>query len=68
RAEALGVEMEAVGVAERAERLVIVAVASFLSVVWLDALYWAVILLALLTGFTVLQRVIHFARASKSRE
>ncbi|UCC33722.1 MAG: CDP-alcohol phosphatidyltransferase family protein [Candidatus Bathyarchaeota archaeon] len=68
RAEALGVEMEAVGVAERAERLVIVAAASFLSVFWPDALYWAVILLALLTSFTVLQRVAHFVRASKNKE
>ena len=68
RAEALGVEMEAVGVAERAERLIILATASFLSVVWLEALNWAVIVLAVLTSLTVLQRVIYFLRASKSRE
>ncbi|MFQ5758819.1 MAG: archaetidylinositol phosphate synthase [Candidatus Bathyarchaeia archaeon] len=68
RAEALGVEMEAVGVAERAERLIILATASFLSVVWLEALNWAVIVLAVLTSLTVLQRVVYFLRASKSRE
>lgn len=68
RAEALGVEMEAVGVAERAERLIILAAASFLNIIWLDALYWAVILLALLASLTVLQRVAHFLRVSKSRE
>ena len=68
RAEALGAEMEAIGVAERPERLIILAVASFFSVVWLEALYWAVIILALLTSLTVLQRVIYFLRASKNRE
>jgi len=68
RAEALGAEMEAIGVAERPERLIILAVASFFSIVWLEALYWAVIVLALLTSLTVLQRVIYFLRASKNRE
>jgi len=66
RAEALGVEMEAVGVTERAERLIILAAASFLSLIWAEALSWAVILLALLTSLTVLQRVAHFLRASKT--
>jgi archaetidylinositol phosphate synthase len=68
RAEALGVEMEAVGVAERAERLIILAAASFLNIIWSGALYWTVILLALLTGFTVLQRVAYFLGTSKNRE
>lgn len=68
RAEALGVEMEAIGVAERAERLVILATASLLSSVWLEALNWAVILLAVLTGLTVLQRLVYFLRATKSGE
>lgn len=68
RAEALGVEMEAVGVAERAERLIILAAASFLSIVWLDVLNWAVIILAVLTGLTVLQRVTYFLRVTKSGE
>ncbi len=67
RAEALGVEMEAVGIAERAERLIILATASFLSVVWSEALNWAVIVMAVLTSLTVLQRVIHFLRASTRR-
>jgi archaetidylinositol phosphate synthase len=65
KAEALGVEMEAVGVAERAERLIILVAASFLSVVYLEALNLAVIVLGILTSLTVLQRVVHFIRASK---
>lgn len=68
KAEALGVEMEAVGIAERAERLIILAAASFLSVVYLEALNLAVIVLGILTSLTVLQRVVHFIRASKPRK
>jgi len=68
KAEALGVEMEAVGVAERAERLIILAAASFLSVVYLEALNLAVIVLGILTSLTVLQRVVHFIGASKPRK
>ncbi len=68
KAEALGVEMEAVGLAERAERLIILAAASFLSVVYLEALNLAVIVLGILTSLTVLQRVVHFIRASKPRK
>ena len=67
RAESAGVKMEAVGVAERAERLIILATASFISVVWLDALSWSVIILAVLTNLTVLQRVIYFSKASQEK-
>ena len=64
RAEAAGVKMEAVGIAERAERILILAMASLLSIVWLEALNWTVIILAFLTNLTVLQRAVHFYRAS----
>lgn len=67
RSEALGVEMEAVGIAERAERLIILAIAGFLSAIWLEALSWGVICLAILTNITVLQRVIHFLRCSTEK-
>lgn len=68
RAEAAGVKMETVGIAERAERLVILAIASFLSIAWREALSWGVIVLAILTNLTVLQRVIYFRTASKRKE
>ena len=68
RAEAEGVRMEAVGVAERAERLIILAIASFLSVAWREALSWGVIILAVITNLTVLQRVIYFHTASQRKE
>jgi len=68
RAEAAGVKMEAVGIAERAERLIILAIASFLSVAWLEALSLGIIILAVITNLTVLQRVIYFHTASQKKE
>ena len=68
RAEAARVKMETVGIAERAERLMILAIASFLSLVWLEALSWAVILLSVLTHLTVLQRIVYFRKASQQKE
>ncbi len=65
RAEAAGVKMESVGLAERAERLVLLALASFLSFVWLEALSWGVLVLAILTNLTVIQRAIYFRKASQ---
>ena len=65
RAEATGVKMEAVGVAERAERLIILTIASFLGIVWLETLNFGIILLAILSNLTVLQRVVYFYKASK---
>jgi len=56
--------METVGIAERADRLVILAIASFLSIAWPEALSWGVLVLAILTNLTVLQRVIYFHKAS----
>ena len=67
RAEAAGVKMESVGLAERAERIVIVVVASFLSYVWIDALNWSILLLAILTNLTVVQRALYFYKAVKSK-
>jgi len=65
RAEAAGVKMESVGLAERAERLVLLALASFLSFFWLEALGWGVLVLAILTNLTVIQRAIYFRKASQ---
>ncbi len=68
RAEAAGAKMEAVGLAERAERIIILVLASFLSVLWRDALRWSIVLLAILTNLTVLQRAVHFRKASQKRK
>ena len=68
RAEAAGVKMETVGLMERAERIIILVVASFLTLAWKDALQWGIILLAVLTNLTVLQRVIYFRKASQKEQ
>jgi len=68
KAEAKEVKMEAVGVTERAERILIIVIASFLTIVWLEALSWGVIVLAILANLTVLQRAIHFYKASQQKE
>jgi archaetidylinositol phosphate synthase len=67
RAEAAGVKMETVGLAERAERIIILVAASLLSLVWLDALRWSIALLAVLTNLTVIQRVLYFRKASQKK-
>ena len=67
RAEAAGVKMETVGLAERAERIIILVVASLLSLMWFDALRWSVALLAVLTNATVIQRLVYFRKASKKK-
>ncbi|MBS7638269.1 CDP-alcohol phosphatidyltransferase family protein [Candidatus Bathyarchaeota archaeon] len=60
RAEASGVDMRAVGLAERAERILILSTATLLSYLNGEAIGWGVALLALLSHITVLQRVLHF--------
>ena len=57
RAEAAGLKMESVGLAERAERMLILAAVSVAAFFWLPALGYGVAVLALLSNFTVLQRV-----------
>ncbi len=61
RAESLGVQMATIGLAERAERLIILIVASLIAVITSpnQVMEVAVILLAILTHFTVVQRVIY---------
>lgn len=68
RAEAAGVKMETVGLAERAERIIVIVVASFLNLLWADALRWSVLLLAVLTNLTVMQRAVYFWKASRKKE
>ena len=68
RAEAAGIKMESVGIAERAERMLILAVASLAAIFWLPALNWGIIVLAVLSNFTVLQRGLHAYRWLKKKE
>lgn len=68
RAEAAGIKMESVGLAERAERMLILAVASIAAFFWLPSLNWGIIVLAILSNFTVLQRGLHAYRWLKKKK
>lgn len=68
RAEAASVKMETIGIAERAERIIILAAASLIEPFLVNAIEAAIILLAVLTNLTVLQRSIHAYKALKERE
>ena len=56
RAEAAKIEMESVGIAERAERMLILSISSIVAIFWLQALEIGILLIAVLSNFTVLQR------------
>lgn len=60
RAEAAGVSMASIGVAERAERMIILAAATILSHFKMEFIEWGVILIGVLSHITVLQRVVYF--------
>jgi len=67
RAEMENVKMENIGIAERAERILIIVVASFANIFWQSALNVSIILLAFLTHLTVIQRIIYFYKKLKIR-
>ena len=65
RAEATGLKMESVGFAERAERMLILAVISIIGYFWLPAVGYGIVVLAFLANLTVVQRMIHVFRMLK---
>ncbi len=65
RAEVIGVKMESVGIAERAERMLILGAVSIIGFFWLPALGYGVALIAILSIVTVLQRVLHVYKQLK---
>ncbi len=67
RAEAAGIKMESVGLAERAERMLILAAVSLIAFYWLPALGIGIFLLAVLSNFTVIQRVFHVHKELKKK-
>ena len=68
RAEAAGIKMETVGLAERAERMLILAVVSIVAFFWLPTLGYGIALLAVLSNFTVIQRVLYVYKELKKRQ
>ncbi len=67
RAEAAGLKMESVGLAERAERMLILAVVTLIAFFWLSVLGYGVALLAILSNLTVIQRVIYVFNELKKK-
>jgi archaetidylinositol phosphate synthase len=69
RAEAAGFKMESIGLAERAERMLILALASLVAIFWqpTTVMNAAIILLAVLTNLTVLQRSLYVYGKSKKK-
>jgi archaetidylinositol phosphate synthase len=68
RSEAAGVSMLAVGLAERAERMMLLVVATFGSYFRVELLNYGIIALAILSNLTVLQRVFYFLNEVKKRD
>jgi archaetidylinositol phosphate synthase len=64
RAEAAGMKMETIGLAERAERMIILLAATLIAFFWepQTIMNWSIILLAVLSNLTVLQRSFYVYR------
>ena len=67
RAEAIGIKMEAVGLAERAERMLILAAISIFAYFWLSLLGYGIAVLAVLSNFTVIQRALYVYKELKKK-
>ena len=59
RAEAAGIKMESVGIAERAERMIILAIATIATIFWSPAINIGIIVLGMLSHLTIFQRIMH---------
>ncbi len=68
RAEAAGIKMESVGIAERAERMLILAIVTIIGYFWLPAIGWGIALLAVLANVTVAQRMLHVYKELKKEK
>lgn len=62
RAEAEGVKMAGIGLAERAERMIFLALCAILSYWWFTVMNWSVLILGILSHLTVIQRGLYFKK------
>lgn len=60
KSESSGVPMASIGLAERAERMILLAVFSFGALYNVEILGYGIIILGILANFTVIQRVFYF--------
>jgi archaetidylinositol phosphate synthase len=56
RAESLGVDLKGIGIGERAERLLILAIIGMIPIP--GAMHWALTLVSIIAGITIIQRMI----------
>ena len=68
RAEAAGIKMESIGLAERAERMLILAGVSLVGFFWLPAVGYGIAVLAVLSNLTVIQRALHVYHELKKKK
>jgi len=70
KAEAAGIKMESVGLAERAERIIILLAASLTALFWqpTTVMNAGIILLVVFSNLTVLQRSLHVYGKTKKKE
>ena len=57
RAESLGIELEGVGIGERAERLLILSICGFIPIS--ESIQWGVIIIILISAFSFIQRFMY---------
>ncbi|MEM2431599.1 MAG: CDP-alcohol phosphatidyltransferase family protein [Candidatus Bathyarchaeia archaeon] len=69
RSEAAGIPMESIGLVERAERILIIAVASAINIILpeISSLNIGTIILALASNITVIQRALYFSKRALSK-
>jgi archaetidylinositol phosphate synthase len=68
RAEASGLKMESVGLAERAERMLILAAASIVAFFYMPALLYGLAVIAILANLTVIQRIVYVYKELKKEK
>ena len=56
RAESLGIELKGIGIGERAERLLIIAIIGMIPIS--GAMQWAVVIVSIIAGITIVQRMV----------
>ncbi len=66
RAESLGGKLKGIGIGERAERLLIIAIIGMIPVK--EAMQWAMIIVSIVAGITLIQRVVVTVRGLSSNE
>jgi archaetidylinositol phosphate synthase len=63
RAESLGVELKGIGIGERAERLLVIAIIGMIPIA--GSMQWAVIIVSVVAGMTLIQRIAVTSKSCK---